>query len=98
MTYAKCPRHDLSVNELFEAARQCTDAQRRGAILAVASLRDGMALTDAARIWRVELATLRDVIRRLDESGIDGLADLVSVLNADPVGSGLGSARATRRT
>jgi len=98
MTYAERPRHGLSVNDLFEAARRCRNARIRGAILAVASLHDGMALTDAGRIWRVDLVTLRDVIRRLDESGIDGLKDLVASPNADSVGPGLQSSRVTRWT
>jgi hypothetical protein len=60
---------DVSAEDLFEAAKRCRDARIRGAILAVASLDDRMSLTDAARTWRVDLPTLRDVIRRLDDSG-----------------------------
>ncbi len=92
------PRYVASAEDLSEAARRCQDARIRGAVLAVASLHEGMALMDAARIWCVDLAILRDVIRRLDEGGLDGLADLVAAPNADSVGPGLPSSRATRRT
>ncbi len=79
MRDAERPPIRVSTKDLSEAARRCTDARIRGAILAVASLDDGMALTDAARTWRTDLATLRDVIRRLDERGLDGLEDLIAV-------------------
>jgi len=82
-------RHGVSAEDLYKAALRCTDARIRGAILAVASLDDGMTLTDAARIWCVDLVTLRDVIRRLDESGLDGLEDLVAAPKADSDGPGL---------
>lgn len=83
MRDAERPRLDVSVEDLSEAALRCTDARIRGAILAVASLDDGIALMDAARIWRDDLATLQDVIRRLDESGLDGLREVVAPRGAD---------------
>ena len=98
MRDAERPRHGVSAGDLSDAARRCQDARIRGAILAVASFHDGMALTDAARIWCVDLVTLRDVIRRLDESGLDGLEDLIAAPKAESDGSGLQSSRTTRRT
>ena len=92
------PRNVILAEDLSQAARRCQDARIRGAILAVASLDDGMTLTDAARIWCVDLVILRDVIRRLDESGLDGLEDLVAAPKADSDVPGLQSSRATRRT
>jgi hypothetical protein len=81
------PRCRVSAEDLFEAALRCENARLRGAILAVASLDEGMALTEAARTWRVDLATLRDVIRRLDESGLDGLGDLIATPGANTSGN-----------
>jgi len=98
MRYAEQPRYISLADDLYEAVKRCQNVRIRGAILAVASLHDGMALTDAGRIWRVDLVTLRDVIRRLDESGINGLKDLVASPNADSVGPGLQSSRVTRWT
>jgi hypothetical protein len=87
MRDAERPRSDVSAEDLSEAALRCTDARIRGAVLAVASLDDGMALTDAARTWRVDLAILRDVIRRLDENGLEGLERLIAPHGADTGGS-----------
>lgn len=81
------PRHSISAADLYDAARRCTDARIRGAILAIASLNDGKALADAARIWRVDLPTLQDVIRRLDERGLDGLGHLIATPGAKTSGN-----------
>jgi hypothetical protein len=87
MRDAERPRHGISAANLYEAALRCTDARICGAILAVASLDDGMTLTEAARTWRVDLATLRDVIGRLDESGLDGLGHLIVTPGANTSGN-----------
>jgi hypothetical protein len=86
MRDAERPRIDVSAKDLSEAALRCTDARIRGAILAVASLDDGMSLREAARTWRVDLATLREVIRRLDDSGLDGIEGLIAPRGADTGG------------
>jgi len=98
MRDAERPRHDVSAEDLFEAALRCTDARIRGAFLAVASLDDGMSLTDAARTWRVDVATLRDVIRRLEESGLDGLGELIAAPRRDSGGNCLSPSNPKRRT
>lgn len=92
------PRHRVSAEDLSEAALRCEDARVRGAILAVSSLDDGMALTEAARTWRVDLATLRDVIRRLEAGGLNGLEDLIAPHGADTGGNCLDSSILKTRT
>jgi len=98
MRYAEQPRYISLADDLYEAVKRCQNVRIRGAILAVASLHDGMALTDAARIWYVDLVTLREVIRRLDEGGINGLEDIVAAPSPDLVSASLQSSRVKRRT
>jgi hypothetical protein len=88
---AERQRYSISAEDLFEAAKRCRDARIRGAILAVAWLDDRMSLTDAARTWRVDVPTLRDVIRRLEDSGVDGLGDLIATSGMDADSQCLGS-------
>lgn len=73
MEQAESPRNDVAAAALYAAARTCSDARLRGAILALASMREGLTLMEAAQIWRVDPAALLDVERRFNVGGIDAL-------------------------
>jgi hypothetical protein len=68
-------RDDITANDLYAAASGCTDARLRGVILALASLCEGVGFPDVVRIWKADPATLRDILQRLNERGLDGLYD-----------------------
>lgn len=64
---------DVTADDLYRAACACADARLRGAILALASLYEGDALHDAARLWGVDPATLRDLVDSVNEDGLRAL-------------------------
>jgi hypothetical protein len=68
-------RNDVAAADLSAAARVCADARLRGVLLALASLYEGVGFVDAARLWRVEPATLQRALQRFEEAGLDGLSD-----------------------
>lgn len=73
------PLRNAAAADLSAAARTCADARLRGVFLALASLYEGVGLSDAARLWRVEPATLHRALQRFEEAGLDGLSDGVAL-------------------
>lgn len=67
-------RDAAAAADLFAAASACPDPRLRGAILALASIYDGVGFAEAARLWNVDPKTLSDVWRRFEDSGIEGLS------------------------
>jgi hypothetical protein len=72
-------RNNVAAADLSAAARACADARLRGVLLALASLYEGVGFSDAARLWRVEPATLQRALQRFEEAGLDGLSDSVAL-------------------
>ena len=72
------PLQNAATADLSAAARTSTDARLRGVLLALASLYRNVGFADAARIWRVDPATLHRALQRFEEAGLDGLSDGVA--------------------
>ena len=47
----------------------------RGRLLAIASIYDGVSPGDVARIWGIGAPSLRQLLRRFNDSGLEGLPD-----------------------
>jgi hypothetical protein len=71
-------RGDFTAEDLYDAACACPDARLRGAVLALASLYEGDAPPDVARIWALDPASLSALVRRFNEDGLDGLSGAFS--------------------
>lgn len=66
-------RTDFSAEILRSLAREYTDYSNRGRLLAVASIYDGVAPDDVARIWGISASSLCQLLRRFEEDGLEGL-------------------------
>lgn len=65
---------DAAVAALYRAANRCEDAKLRGAMLALASVYEGVGFFEAIRVWGVDPPTLREVQRRFEAGGIASLS------------------------
>jgi transposase len=68
-------RMDWSVAELRSAAKRAMDTKQGLRILAIAMVIDGYRRQEAAQACGMDRQTLRDWVRRYNETGIDGLTD-----------------------
>jgi transposase len=68
-------REDFSGEELRSVARNCTDERSRGRLLAIASIYDGVAPGDVARIWGISAPSMRQLLERFNDDGVEGLSD-----------------------
>lgn len=75
MDRAEPPKNSVAAEDLYAAARGCANAGQRAVILALASVHAGVEASEAARIWRVDPATLRHALQRFRENGLAGLLD-----------------------
>src|ERR1700757_3593075 len=66
-------RGDYSGSDLRGLARRCDDAVQVRRLLALASIRDGISRSEAAKIGGVTLQIVRDWVIRFNAEGPDGL-------------------------
>lgn len=66
-------RDDLTATDLYAAACACEDGATRGTILALASLWEGVPLSEVVRIWRIDPEILHAARMRLKHHGLSGL-------------------------
>src|SRR5712672_4286856 len=69
-------RQDFGADELRRFAAKAKDVAQARRLLALAAVHDGMNRSEAARIGGMDRQTLRDWVRRFNESGPDGLINI----------------------
>jgi hypothetical protein len=77
-------REDFSAEGLRSLARECTNHHKRGRLLAVAWMSDGVEPGDVARIRGISAPSLRQLLRRFDVSGIEALFDCTTEETSPP--------------
>jgi transposase len=71
-------RTEHSAGELRAVAGKCRDASQARRLLALASIMEGSARAEAARLAGMDRQTLRDWVHRYNEGGVDALVSRVA--------------------
>jgi transposase len=78
MGNALAVRPDYTAKDVRELARRAKHAGQARRLLAIASVLDGAARKDAAKVGGMDRQTLRDWVIRFNEQGPDGLINIPS--------------------
>jgi len=78
MGNALAVRTDYSAKDVRELARRAKDVGQARRLLAIASVLDGAARKDAAKVGGMDRQTLRDWVIRFNEQGPEGLINIPS--------------------